>query len=125
MLGIIHTNRYKTSVEGSELFGVPRELAQLARAVGSPIPSVEHQEHTLAVHGCEVKSFVALVLEGEIRGQLAFCRCDLGLGQDLLSRDNSGQQQESGDLNQSTLRHVGGFYYSLEVAIPANLAEIY
>jgi hypothetical protein len=29
---------------------VPRELAQLARAVGSPVAAIEDQEHALAAH---------------------------------------------------------------------------
>lgn len=50
VLSIVNANSYHASVEGFELFCVPRELAQLARAVGSPVAAIEDQEHALAAH---------------------------------------------------------------------------
>lgn len=125
MLPIIHADRYKTRVEGSKFFGVPRELAQFACAVGSPVPTVEDQEHPLAAQRREVKSPVALVPEGKIRSRLTFCRNDLGPGQYLLCRDNPGQQQDGSDLNQNSPGHGPGFYSILEVARPANPVEVH
>ena len=50
VLSIVNANSYHASVERFELFCVPRELAQLARAVGSPVAAIEDQEHALAAH---------------------------------------------------------------------------
>ncbi len=45
MLAVVNADGYKTRVNGIELFLVTRELAQLARTVGSPVPAIEDQEH--------------------------------------------------------------------------------
>ena len=50
MLTVVNANRNKTRVEGVELFRVPRELAQLARAVRSPVAAIKNQKHALATH---------------------------------------------------------------------------
>ena len=47
VLAVVNADGYKTGVEGVELFGMPRELAQLARAVRSPVPAIENQEHAV------------------------------------------------------------------------------
>jgi hypothetical protein len=49
VLVIVNADRQHPRVEGIEIFFVPRELAQLARTVGSPIPAIEKQEHALPV----------------------------------------------------------------------------
>jgi hypothetical protein len=49
VLAIVNADGYKTGVEGIELFYVPRELAQLARAIGSPIPAIEDQQDAFAL----------------------------------------------------------------------------
>jgi hypothetical protein len=41
VLAVVDANCHQTGVEGFELFCVPRELAQLARAVGSPVTAIE------------------------------------------------------------------------------------
>ena len=43
VLAVVNADGYKTGVEGIELFYVPRELAQLARAIGSPVPAIKDQ----------------------------------------------------------------------------------
>jgi hypothetical protein len=50
VLNVVNANSYDASVEGLKLFCVPRELAQLARAVRSPVAAIEGQEHALAAH---------------------------------------------------------------------------
>jgi hypothetical protein len=47
VLAVVNADGYKTGVEGVELSGMPRELAQLARAVRSPVPAIENQEHAV------------------------------------------------------------------------------
>jgi formylmethanofuran:tetrahydromethanopterin formyltransferase len=47
VLAVVNADGYKTGVEGVELFLMPRELAQLARAVRSPVPAIENQEHAV------------------------------------------------------------------------------
>lgn len=48
VLAIVNADGYRTRVEGIELFCVPRELAQLARAIGSPIPTIKDQQNPFA-----------------------------------------------------------------------------
>jgi len=48
VLAVVNADGYKTGVEGVELFRMPRELAQLARAVRSPVPPIENQKHASA-----------------------------------------------------------------------------
>jgi len=48
VLAVVNADGYKTGVEGIELFYVPRELAQLACAIGSPVPAIKDQEHAFA-----------------------------------------------------------------------------
>ena len=83
MLAIVNADSQHTRVEGIEIFLVPRELAQLARTVGSPIPVIEKQEHALAAQGGEPKGLAVLVFQDEVGRWLAFGRGDLWLGQDL------------------------------------------
>ena len=47
-LAIVNTDSQHPRVERIEVFLVPRELAQLARTIASPIPAIEKQEHALA-----------------------------------------------------------------------------
>jgi hypothetical protein len=47
VLAIVNADSQYHRVERIEIFFVPRELAQLTRAVGSPIPPIEKQEHAL------------------------------------------------------------------------------
>ena len=48
VLAVVNADGNKTGVEGVELFRMPRELAQLPRAVRSPVPPIENQEHASA-----------------------------------------------------------------------------
>jgi len=48
VLTVIYTDCHNPRIQRIEVFFVPRELAQLARAVGSPVAAIEKQEHTLA-----------------------------------------------------------------------------
>jgi hypothetical protein len=83
VLSIVNANSYHASVEGFELFCVPRELAQLARAVGSPVAAIEDQEHAFAAHRRQADGLTVFVLEDEVRSRLAHRRRDLRPGQVL------------------------------------------
>jgi len=48
VLTVIYTDRHKPRIQRIEVFFVPRELAQLARAVGSPVTAVENKQNALA-----------------------------------------------------------------------------
>ncbi len=50
VLTVIYTDCHNPRIQRIEVFFVPRELAQLARAVGSPVAAIEDQEHALAAH---------------------------------------------------------------------------
>lgn len=84
MLAVVNADGNKTRVERVELFRAPRELAQLARAVGSPVPAIEDQEHTFAVHRRKAKGLAVLVLQCEVRRRLALGKGDLWFREDLL-----------------------------------------
>lgn len=95
MLFVINTYGNYADVLVSEFFAVPRELAQLAGAIRSPISSVEDQKQALAAHRGEMKFAALLILEREIGSQFACSRRDLGPGQDLPNcrkREREGQQ---------------------------------
>jgi len=70
-------------VQGGEVFAVLRELAQLARAVGSPRTAVKEQQHALAALSGQPEHSPVLVLQGEIRGGSALSGSDLRLGKGL------------------------------------------
>jgi hypothetical protein len=91
VLAIVSADGYKTGVQGVELFYVPRELAQLAGAIGSPIPAIKDQQHAFASHGRQAKVPALLVLKRESRRQLAFCGSDLRPGQNLRPSQNRKQ----------------------------------
>jgi len=84
VLAVINANSYEASVEGVELFRMPRELAQLACAVRSPVPPIENQEHASATHWRKANGFAVLVLECKVWRWLAHRGSNLGTGQDLL-----------------------------------------
>jgi hypothetical protein len=84
VLAVINANSYKASVEGVELFRMPRELAQLACAVRSPVPPIENQKHASATHWRKTNGFAVLVLECKVWRRLALSGSDLGPRQDLL-----------------------------------------
>jgi hypothetical protein len=84
VLAVVNADGYKTGVEGVELFRMPRELAQLARAVRSPVPPIEDQEHTSGAHLHKANGFAVLVLERKVWRCLALGGSDLGPRQDLL-----------------------------------------
>jgi len=48
VLTVIYTDRHNPRIQRIEVFFVPRELAQLARAVGSPVTAVENKQDALA-----------------------------------------------------------------------------
>ena len=48
VFAVINADSNNPCIEGIEFFGMPRELAQLARAVRSPVPPIENQEHASA-----------------------------------------------------------------------------
>jgi hypothetical protein len=66
VLAVVNADGYKTGVEGVELVLMPRELAQLARAIGSPVPSIENQEHASATHWRKANALAMLVLECKV-----------------------------------------------------------
>jgi hypothetical protein len=84
VFAVVNANGYKSGVERVELFRMPRELAQLARAVRSPVPPIEDQEHASAPHGRKTNGFALLVLERKVWRRLAHSGSDLGPRQDLL-----------------------------------------
>lgn len=49
LLAVINADRHQAGVERLKLFCMPRELAQLGGAVGSPIAAIEDQQDALAV----------------------------------------------------------------------------
>jgi len=77
---IIYTDGDDGGLEGGELIFVLRELAQLLLAVGSPVSTVEDDEHALAVQGSEREVLAVLVFQGKERRGFAGCRSDLRLG---------------------------------------------
>jgi hypothetical protein len=113
VLAVVHADGYKTGVEGIELFGVPRELAQLSGAIGSPVPAVKDQEHSFAAHRGQPKVPARLVLQGEVWGQLAYCGSDLRPGQDLGSSQNGKQQRKDNPVSGCT-QHGRVFYRSFD-----------
>ena len=48
VLTVIYTDRHNPRIQRIEVFFVPRELAQLARAVGSPVAAIENKQNALA-----------------------------------------------------------------------------
>ena len=50
VFAVVNADGYNTRVEGVEFFRMPRELAQLARAVRSPVAAIKNQKHALATH---------------------------------------------------------------------------
>ena len=84
VLAVVNADGNKTGVEGVELFRMPRELAQLPRAVRSPVPPIENQEHASATHWRKTNGFAVLVLERKVWRRLALSGSDLGPRQDLL-----------------------------------------
>jgi len=50
VFAVINADSNNPCVEGVEFFRVLRELAQLARAVRSPVPPIEDQKHAFAAH---------------------------------------------------------------------------
>jgi hypothetical protein len=84
VLVIVNADGYKSGIERVELFGMLRELAQLARAVRSPVSSIKNQEDAPPSHLRETNRFSMLILECKTWRRLALSRSDLGLGQDLL-----------------------------------------
>jgi hypothetical protein len=84
VLAVVNADGYKTGVEGVELFRMPRELAQLARAVRSPVTPIENQEHASATHWRKTNGLAVLVLECKVWRRFALSGSDLGPRQDLL-----------------------------------------
>lgn len=83
MLAIVHTEGDETGIKRSKFLAVTRELAQLTRAVGSPISAIKDQQHTLTALRCKRKSLAVFVLQSEIRRKLASCGGNLWSGQNL------------------------------------------
>ncbi len=48
VLTVIYTDRHNPRIQRIEVFFVSRELAQLARAVGSPVAAIENKQNALA-----------------------------------------------------------------------------
>ena len=48
VLTVIYTDCHNPRIQRIEVFFVPRELAQLARAVGSPVAAIENKQNALA-----------------------------------------------------------------------------
>lgn len=71
VLAVVNTYSYDSRLERIKLGPVPRELAQLSSAEGSPVPAVEDQEHAFAALRRKAKALPVLVLQREVRRQLA------------------------------------------------------
>jgi hypothetical protein len=84
VLAIINADGYKSGVERVELFRMLRELAQLARAVRSPVSSIKNQEDAPPSHLRETNRFSMFILECKPWRGLALSRSDLGLWKDPL-----------------------------------------
>lgn len=93
-MAVVNADSDQARLEGDKLSGVPRELAQLTRAIGSPISSIENQEHALAVHRSQMKRSAVFVLEDEIRSGLAGRGCRLWPGKHLLPRTGARKQEQ-------------------------------
>jgi hypothetical protein len=48
VLAVIHTDCHNPRIQRIEVFFVPRELAQLTRAVRSPVAPVKNKQHAFA-----------------------------------------------------------------------------
>jgi hypothetical protein len=83
VLAVVNANSDQMCVERFELSYVPRELAQLACAVGSPVSAVEDQEHALAAQRREADGLTVFVIKDEVRRRLAHRKRDLWPGQVL------------------------------------------
>jgi hypothetical protein len=88
---------------------VLRELAQLTRAVGSPIATVENQEQALAAHRSQVKNSAVLVSECEIGSKLAHGRGRVRPGKDLLCAGDSAEQEEHNEPGAHPFEHCPYF----------------
>jgi hypothetical protein len=88
MVTIVNADSQNTGFEGIKVLLVPRELAQLAGTVGSPISAIEKQEYTLAAQGSEPERLGVFVLQDEVGRWLAFRGGYLWLGQDLWRGSN-------------------------------------
>ena len=93
MLAVVNADRDQARVKRLELLRVPRELAQLAAAVRSPVAAIKKQEHALSAHRGEAKRLAVLVLQCDVRGWLTLGGSDLWLGQNLLQGSEQREQQ--------------------------------
>src|SRR5438046_10459732 len=66
VLTVIYTDRHNPRIQRLEVFFVSRELAQLARAVGSPVAARDNQQNALAAERGEANRSAGLILQGEI-----------------------------------------------------------
>ena len=113
VLAIVNTDGHKLCADRIELFRVLRELAQLTRAVGSPVPTVEDQEHALAAHRCQTKRLALFVLQGKLRRGLILGRRNLWLRENLLRCGKHCEQEKFKNRSWRSSRHDAELYVSL------------
>jgi hypothetical protein len=113
VLAIVNTDGHKVRADLVELFRMLRELAQLTRTVGSPVPTVEDQKHPLAAHRREAKSLALSVLQGDIRRRFILGRRNLGLRENLLRRGKHCEQKKFKNRSLQSSQHDAELYFSL------------
>jgi hypothetical protein len=70
---IIHADGDDAGIELMEIALVPRELAQLHHAKGSPVAAIENEENAVAALIGQVERLAGLIREREVRSELT-CR---------------------------------------------------
>ena len=80
MVTIVNADSQNTGFDGIKVLLVPRELAQLAGTVRSPISAIEKQEYTLAAQRSEPERLAVFVFQDEVGRWLAFRGDYLWLG---------------------------------------------
>ena len=113
VLAVVNADGYNTRVERVEFFSMPRELAQLACAVRSPVSAIEDQKHAFATHCSKANALSMLVLKRKIRRLLALGGIDLGPRQDLLRGAKRRKEQKDDNSRSRCSEHNTELYRSL------------
>lgn len=108
MLLIIDTDGKQAHPELLELVVVLRELAQLARAIGSPMAAIEDHQRWFSPQRRKPQRLSPLVRECEVGSELTLRGCDLRLGQSL--GPDRGSQQQHHQHQPGKAAHGLGFY---------------
>jgi len=110
---VVNADRDQARVKRLELLRVPRELAQLAAAVRSPVAAIKKQEHALSAQRGEAKRLAVLVLQCDVRDWLTLSGSDLRLRQNLLGGSEQREQQKFDHSSSPSPQHGGGLYRNL------------